>query len=137
MSLLSDLLEAPKDLSPASKYTLANGLLYLACGLIIMIWPGIAQAVFGESEFSAHEEGLARVIGMLTIVVGWLYAFGGRTGGRQFVAATIVDRICLVPFALGSVAMTGVFPRMLLTFAVLDPALAIGAWLLLRKTRRN
>jgi hypothetical protein len=31
----------------------------------------------------------------------------------------------LVPLAI-----TGVFPRLLLTFAVLDPILAIGAWVL-------
>jgi hypothetical protein len=43
----------------------------------------------------------------------------------------VVDRLVFVPVALVPLAIAGVFPHLLLTLAILDPALAIGAWVLL------
>ena len=48
-------------------------------------------------------------------------------------AATIVDRIVLVPLVLVPTAMAGVLPHTLLLCAATDPALAIVAWLLLAR----
>jgi hypothetical protein len=62
------------------------------------------------------------------VVIGWLYLFGGRAGARQIVAASVVDRLVLVPAVLVPLAIAGVFPHLLWTFAILDPALGIGAW---------
>jgi hypothetical protein len=42
----------------------------------------------------------------------------------------------LVPLVLVPSAIAGIFPRFLLAFAVLDPTLAIGAWLLLSRSDR-
>jgi hypothetical protein len=72
-----------------------------------------------------------RVLGMCVLIIGWLYFFGGRSGGRQVVAATIFDRILLVPLVLVPVALSGVLAHTLLMFAVVDPALAVVAWMLL------
>jgi hypothetical protein len=80
--------------------------------------------------FVGHEAALIRVIGMTVAVIGWLYLFGGRSGARQFVAASVIDRLAL-PAVLVPLAMAGVFPHLLATFAILDPSLAIGAWVLL------
>jgi hypothetical protein len=60
-------------------------------------------------------------------VIGWLYVFGGRSGARQVVAASVVDRLVFVPAVLLPLAIGGVFPHFLVTLAILDPALAIGA----------
>jgi len=133
MSLLSDLAEAPAQRSAASRFTSACGVLYLATGLSMLAWPGQAQVMLGERPFIGDEAGLVRVIGMLLAVVGWFYIFGGRTGGRQFVAATVLDRLILVPLVLVPTALAGVFPKMMLVFAVLDPVLALVAWHLLRR----
>jgi hypothetical protein len=133
MSLLSDLAEAPAQRSSASRFTSACGVLYLAAGLSMLAWPGQAQVMLGERPFVGDEAALVRVIGMLLAVVGWFYIFGGRTGGRQFVAATVLDRLILVPLVLVPTALAGVFPKMMLVFAVLDPALALVAWHLLRR----
>jgi hypothetical protein len=54
--------------------------------------------------------------------------FGGRSGARQIVAASIIDRLIFVPAVLIPVAMVGVFPHLLLTFVIFDALLAIGAW---------
>jgi hypothetical protein len=135
MSLIKDLLEKPTNLSTASKYTAMNGLIYLGGGALLIAWPGATQTLFMDRAFVGHEEGLIRMIGLTLVIIGWLYFFGGRTGARQVVAASVVDRLIFVPAVLVPLAIAGVFPHLLLTFAILDPVLAIGAWVLLgRKT---
>ena len=74
-----------------------------------------------------------RVIGLTIVVIGWLYFFGGRSGTRQFIAASVVDRLIFVPVVLVPLAIAGVFPRLFLTFTIIDALLAIGAWVLLAR----
>jgi hypothetical protein len=110
-----------------------NGHIYLGLGALFVIWPGAVQTIFRDDDFAAHEEALFRVLGMTVMVIGWLYLFGGRSGGRQTVAASILDRWILVPAVLVPLAIAGVFPHALLAFALLDASLALGAWILRRK----
>jgi hypothetical protein len=56
--------------------------------------------------------------------------FGGRSGARQIVAASVIDRLVFVPAVLLPLIIAGVFPHLLGAFAILDPLLAIGAWAL-------
>ena len=135
MSLIKVLLEKPSTLSVASRYTAMSGLLYFGVGALLMAWPGATQTLFKEPAFVGHEAGLIRVIGMTVAVIGWFYVFGGRSGVRQFVAASVIDRLA-VPAVVLPLAIAGVFPHLLVTFAILDPSLAIVAWVLLvgRKT---
>ena len=135
MSFISDLLEKPASLSAASKYTAMNGYIYLGLGGLLIVWPGAVQALFMEAPFVGHEEALFRALGMTVAVIGWLYLFGGRSGGRQVVAASVIDRWVLVPGVLLPLAIAGVFPRVFVAFALLDVSLAIGAWWILRKRR--
>ena len=134
MSLIKALLEKPPSLTTASKYTVLNGFIYLAVGFLLIVWPGVTQTIFKDPAFVGHEEGLMRVIGLTVVVIGWLYVFGGRSGARQIVAASVVDRLIFVPAVLIPVAMAGVFPHLLLTFAAFDVLLAIGAWVLFART---
>lgn len=133
MSLPAAQREAPAHGSTASKYTSLNGLLYLASGGLLMAWPGVIQTVLGDEPFQGHEAALVRVLGMALAVIGWLYFFGGRSGGRQVVAASVLDRLILVPLVLVPTALAGVFPHTMIGFAILDPALALGAWWLLAR----
>ena len=128
--LISDLLDKPANLSTASKYTAMNGLIYLAGGVLLIVWPGVTQTLFMERAFVGDEQGLVRVMGLTVVVIGWLYLFGGRSGARQVVAASVVDRLIFVPVVLVPLAIAGVFPHLLLAFASLDVALAIGAWVI-------
>ena len=100
MSLMKDLLEKPPALITAS-----------------------------DPAFVGHEEALMRVICLTIVVIGWLYLFGGRSGARQFVAASVIDRLVFVPVVLVPLAMAGVFPHLLVTFVIFDGSLAIGALL--------
>lgn len=129
MALIKDLLDKPHVLSAASKYTALNSVVYLTAGALLLVWPGATQTVFMEPAFVGHEEGLIRVIGMMIAIIGWFYLFGGRSGARQFIAASVFDRL-FVPVVLVPLAIAGVFPRLLLPVAILDPLLAIGAWVL-------
>ena len=135
MALIQDLLDKPPSLSAASKYTVMNGVVYLASGALLIVWPGAVQTIFMEPAFAGQEEGLIRLMGVTLAVIGWLYLFGGRSGARQMIAASVVDRLVLVPAVLVPLAIAGVFPHLLVTFAILDPTLGIGAWLLLRRKR--
>jgi hypothetical protein len=136
MSLIEDLLERPFDQAITSKYAAMNGLIYLGAGTLILVWPGIVQTIFRDAEFVGNEAALTRVIGMAVMIIGWLYLFGGLSGGRRIVAASVLDRLVLVPLVLIPLAIAGVFPHFLLAFAVLDPTLGIGAWLLLSRSDR-
>jgi hypothetical protein len=131
MSLIRQLLEKPRSLSRDAKYTVLNGVAYLAVGTLLIVWPGVTQTVFRDAAFAGHEEALMRVIGLTVAVIGWLYIFGGRSGVRQFVAASVVDRLVFVPLVLIPLAIAGVFSHLFITFALLDASLAIGAWALL------
>jgi hypothetical protein len=83
-----------------------------------------------DRAFVGDESGLMRAIGMAVAVIGWFYLIGGRSGSRQFVAASAFDRLILVPIVLVPLAIAGVFPHLFLAFTLLDVALAIGAWVL-------
>ena len=133
MPFANDLLEKPATLSAGSKYAVSNGIIYLALGVLFIVWPGATQTLFMNRAFFADEQGLVRVTGLTLVVIAWLYVFGGRTGGRQFSAASVVDRLVFVPVVLLPLALAGVFPHLLVAFTVLDTTLAVGAWVLLRQ----
>jgi hypothetical protein len=105
----------------------------MTVGATFIAWPGVVQTIFMEPPFVGHEAALMRVIGLTVLVIGWLYVFGGRSGSRQFIIASVVDRLVFVPAVLLPLAFAGVFPRLFFTFAALDAALAVGAWALLRR----
>jgi len=136
MSLIADLKDSPPTLATSSKFTSLNGIIYLAAGTLLMIWPGAVQTLLLDPDFVGREAALVRVLGMTVAIIGWFYLFGGRSGGRQVVAASVLNRIILVPLVLVPTAMAGVFPHLLLTFAILDPLLGLVAWYLLAQERR-
>ena len=55
MSLIKELLEKPPNLSTASKYTVMNGVIYLATGALFIAWPGVIQTLFMDAAFVGHE----------------------------------------------------------------------------------
>lgn len=130
MSFMSDLLAQPANLSIASKYSVMNGYIYLGAGALLIVWPGAVHTLLFDPPFVGNEGALFRVLGMAVAVIGWLYVFGGRSGGRNFGPASVLDRVILVPVVLVPLVIAGIFPHTLGAFAILDPALGIGAWVL-------
>jgi len=131
MSLIDTLLERPRNLTAASRYQTFNGVIYLVAGAGFIFWPALVQVLFRDPAFTGHESGLFRVIGLTIVVVGWLYYFGGRTGGQQVVAAGVIDRLIFVPVVLLPLAFAGVFPHTFIAFTILEAILGTGAWMLL------
>ena len=133
MQRFEALSEVPARLNRASRFTILSGLAYMASGLLLLAWPGAVQVLFGDPAFAGREAALVRLLGMTVLVIGWLYVFGGRSGGRQFVAATVLDRIIVVPLVLVPLIVADVFPHTLAAFVALDPVLALTAWWLLAR----
>ena len=123
----------PDQLTVSSRFTITNGFVYLGAGALLLTWPGAVQTLMFGDEFAGHESALIRVLGMAVAIIGWCYVFGGRTGGRQVVAASVPGRVLLVPAVLVPLPYSGVFPVLLGTFAVLDPILGFVAWYLLAR----
>jgi len=132
MSLISLALETPATLTRASRYTVFNGLIYLGLGVGLIIWPGLIQTFFRERAFVGDEQGLMRVIGLVSLLIGYYLVIGGRSGSRQATAASVIDRWTVVPLVLLPIAMSGVFPRFLITVVIVDFCLATSTWMLLR-----
>ena len=135
MPFIQDLLATPSHWTRESRYTALNGIIYLFLGVLFILWPGAIQKLFRDRAFVADEGGLFRVLGLTVVVIGWLYLFGGRGGGRQVVVASVIDRLIFVPVVLLPVAASGIFPHVLVAFTVLDMSLAVGAWVLLARAR--
>src|SRR5271154_1829602 len=133
MSFTSDLLETPPNLSRASKWTAMNGYIYLSLGALFILWPGAVQTIFRDGPFAGREGALFRMLGLTIAVIGWLYLFGGRSGGRQIVPASVLDRWILVPAVGVPVGLSGVFPHAILAFVLLDASLALDARVLRQK----
>jgi hypothetical protein len=133
MSLIKDLLAKPTNLSTESTYTVMNGVLYLGTGALFIAWPNLVQVLFRDPAFVGHERALFRVIGLMLVVIGWLYVFGGRSGARQAVASSVIDRLIFVPAVLIPLAVARVFPHLFVALAILEPSLGIGAWVLLSR----
>lgn len=135
MSFFSALLSKPAS-TPLSTYTTWNGVFYVLLGLSLYAWPGQVQLLFFADPFAAHEAGLLRVVGFVVVVIGWFYVMGGRTGATSFGLATVVDRL-LVPVFLLPLGLSGAVDlHLVVPFAVLDPVLGVGAFLIWRRTTR-
>jgi hypothetical protein len=121
--------------SRLSRYTVANGVVYLAIGIGIAFAPAqVLLRAFFLDEFVRHEEVLGRTAGMLLIVIGWFYVMGGRTRSDSFALATVVDRLA-IPLFLAYLYRLGLPLGIALPFAILDPVLALGAYLIWRRDR--
>ena len=133
MSPIEIALEKPANLSTASKYTVFNGFVYIGLGVLLILWPGAIQTLLGERPFVGDEQGLIRVLGMAAAIIGYYLLVGGHSGSRQATAASVIDRLTLVPLVLIPLSIAGVFPRFLLAFLAVDICLSSGTWVLLNR----
>lgn len=133
MQLIKDLFGKSPDQTVVSRYTALNGVIYFFAGVLLVLWPGSMQAIFGDTAFVGREEGLIRVVGLTVMIIGILYLLGGRGNSPQIIAVSILCRPVLVPMAIVPVALSGVFPGLLFTFVILDMFLSIIGLVLYRK----
>lgn len=134
MSFVAALLATSPNSTPLARYTAWNGALYLALGAIFYAYPGALQLA-GAAPFAANEEGLVRALGAAVAVIGWLYIFGARTRADSFGLATVVDRLAIPVLLVPLVVLGMVDPFLGVPFAVLDPVLGIGAFVIWSRSR--
>jgi hypothetical protein len=135
MSFFAAWLHTPPDRSRLSRYTEANGYLYVALGAGLFALPNLPQLLLGMPAWQGYEEGMVRLIGFVLVIIGYFYAFGGRTGATSFGLSTVVDR-ALVPVFLLPLVFSGAVPAVLVApVAILDPLLGLGAYLIWRSER--
>jgi hypothetical protein len=137
MSPIKIALEKPANLTAASKYTVFNGFVYFGLGVLLILWPGAIQTLLGERPFVGDEQGLMRVIGMAVAIIGYYLVVGGRAGSRQTTAASVIDRLTIVPLVLLPLAIAGVFPRLFVAILVVDTCLATSTWVLLNRVEKT
>jgi hypothetical protein len=130
------LFSAPPPHTALTRYTAWNGLLYLLLGATFYAWPGSAQTLLGAPPFQGGEAGLVRALGVTIALIGYFYVFGARTGQDRFGVATILDRLLLPVFLVPLVVTGQLAPQLGIPFAVLDPALAIGAWIIYARSTK-
>jgi hypothetical protein len=88
LNLISDLVEKPPKLTTASRYTVLDGVVYLIASF--------GRAWFRRSsgkKLSWAMKARSCAIGMTIVLIGWLYVFGGRSGARQIVAASVIEPV--------------------------------------------
>lgn len=117
-----------------SRYTVANGVLYLLVGASMYLLPSsiLMRLFFLERPLAGYEEGLARAVGFTVAVIGWFYMMGGRTRADSFGLATVVDRLLVPAFLLPLWGLGLAPPGMILPFSILDPLLGLGAYAIWR-----
>lgn len=82
------------------------------------------------------QAGWVRVLGLVTLIVGFYYWHCGRTGAIEFFRATLVGRTAaLLLFAL--LALLGLIPKPMAFAGVLDFVGAVWTWLSLRKDAQS
>jgi hypothetical protein len=102
----------------------------LLLGATFYAWPGSVQVLLRAPPFQGGEAGLVRAVGMTLALIGYFYVAGSRTGLDRFAVATILSRLVFVPSLLLALVATGeLSPELGVPFAVVDPALAVGAWI--------
>ncbi|MFT4626895.1 MAG: hypothetical protein ACI8PZ_005576 [Myxococcota bacterium] len=133
MSFWSALWARPDELSPLARYTIANGLLYMAAGAVLYLAPMWLLELAFMTELDPMAAGFVNLLGMAVGFIGWFYVMGGRTGTDSFALGTVVDRL-LLPFVLVPIVLADVVPiTPLLAFGIGDPLLAIGALVLWKR----
>ena len=126
--------QPPGPHSRLSRYIVANGFLYMAIGAGIYLAPvALLERAFFLPPLTPLEQGLLRALGSVAAIIGWFYVMGGRTRAASFCLATVADRF-LVPFLFVPLWVRGLGPPgRVFSFAILDPVLAIGAYLIWRR----
>ena len=128
--------EKPAHLTTASKYTVFNGFVYFGLGVLLILWPGSVQTLLGERAYVGDEQSLFRAMGMAVSIIGYYLLVGGHSGSRQTTAASVIDRLTIVPLVLLPLVMEGVFPRFFVAVVIVDVSLAISTWVILNRVER-
>lgn len=125
----------PTPTGALTRWTIGNGVLYLALGATFLFVPTLPE-LWGAPPIAGDTAGFGRLLGFAVAVIGWFYVMGGRTHAESFGLATVFDRVFFVPICLGGLTLAGeVHVAVTGPFLVLDPLLGLGAYMMWRRDR--
>mmetsp|Transcript_2025 Transcript_2025/g.4682 ORF Transcript_2025/g.4682 Transcript_2025/m.4682 type:complete len:186 (-) Transcript_2025:25-582(-) len=102
-----------------------EGVLYFVLGMQTWLVPETAHYTFLMPPLEPAEAQIARLGGMGMMVVGYFYMQMARTNSPFVVAASIFNRLLLVPPMFAVAGMLGARWQVCLAIALLDTALAL------------
>jgi len=111
-----------KKLTPTHNFLFLQGVLYFVLGMQTWLVPETAHYTFLMPPLEPAEAQIARLGGM---GVGYFYMQMARTNSPFVVAASIFNRLLLVPPMFAVAGMLGARWQVCLAIALLDTALAL------------
>ena len=125
------------ELNETSKVLILQGMVYSCTGLLMFFAPGIFNKImFFPSPFTEEETPLYRSIGFSLVGIGYFYIMASRMNRIYWAVITIFNRMTMSPACcLILLFVYGGAPQLCITFALLDPALAIWTYSTLKTTK--
>lgn len=97
-------------------------------GVVFVVAPNTLLALFRIPETT---EVWIRIVGMLTLLIGFYYSIAARNELIPIMRATVVARVAVLAF-LAAFVFLGLGPPVLLLFGAIDCAAAFWTWPALR-----
>jgi hypothetical protein len=118
--------------SRAATSVLGFGVYLALLGAGLFASPNGMLAIFGQPP---TQEPWLRVLGIVSLVLGFYYVSAARNEVTPFFAATVRGRV-LGAVVFTALVVSGAAPRFVLLMAGLDGAGALWTWSALRRPRR-
>jgi hypothetical protein len=116
-------------MSGAAKSVLVFGVYMLVMGVLLLAFPNVLLGLVG---YPTTEEVWLRVLGVVTVILGYYYSVAARNELTSFFRASVFARPLLVVFFIAFVAL-GIAEPILVLFGVVDLLGAVWTGLELRQ----
>ena len=118
-------------MSNAAKSIFVHGIYLLGLAVVLLTIPNIPLKIFGLAETN---EVWIRVVGMMSLVLGYYFVQSARRDETEFFRSTILPRSSAIVFFVIFVAL-GFAPINLLLLIAVDPVFIIWTVLALRSSQ--
>ena len=118
-------------MSNAAKSILAHGIYLLGLAVVLLIIPNVQLKIVGLPETN---EVWIRVVGFLSLVLGYYYVQEARRDETEFFRSTILPRVLAIVFFIIFVVL-GFAPINLLILIAVDPIFILWTYFALRSSQ--
>jgi hypothetical protein len=118
-------------MSNAAKSILAHGIYLLGLAVVLLIIPNVPLKIVGLPETN---EVWIRVVGFLSLVLGYYYVQEARRDETEFFRSTILPRVLAIVFFIIFVVL-GFAPINLLILIAVDPVFILWTYFALRSSQ--